>query len=53
MMPADDVIEIQERIFEVQIAEDVFQKLQQEANSLHQSVPKVVDQILRKELAIT
>ena len=53
MMPADDVIEIQERIFEVQVAEDVFQKLQQEANSLHQSVPKVVDQILRKELAIT
>jgi hypothetical protein len=53
MMPADDVIEIQERIFEVQVAEDVFQKLQQEAKSLHQSVPKVVDQILRKELAIT
>ena len=48
--PADDVIEIRERIFEVQVAEDVFQKLQQEATSLHQSVPKVVDQILRKEL---
>ena len=53
MRPADDVIEIRERIFEVQVAEDVFQKLQQEATSLHQSVPKVVDQILRKELAIT
>jgi hypothetical protein len=48
--PADDVIEIRERIFEVQVAEDVFQKLQQEATSLHQSVPKVVDQILRKQL---
>ena len=53
MKPSDDVIEIRERIFEVQVAEDVFQKLQQEATSLHQSVPKVVDQILRKELAIT
>ena len=53
MKPSDDVIEIRERIFEVQVAEDVFQKLQQEASSLHQSVPKVVDQILRKELAIT
>jgi hypothetical protein len=47
----DDSIEISERVFEVQIAEDVFEKLRQEAASLHQSVPKVVDQILRKELA--
>ena len=53
MKPSDDVIEIRERIFEVQVAEDVFQKHQQEATSLHQSVPKVVDEILRKELAIT
>jgi hypothetical protein len=35
----------------VQVAEDVFKKLQQEATSLHQSVPTVVDKILRKELA--
>jgi len=48
--PAEDVIEIRERIFEVQVAEDVFKKLLREATSLHQSVPKVVDQILRKEL---
>ena len=48
---ADDVIEIKVRVFEVSVAEDVFKKLQQEAASLHQSVPKVVDQILRKELA--
>jgi hypothetical protein len=48
--PTEDVIKIRERIFEVQIAEDVFQKLQQEATSLHQAVPKVVDQILRKQL---
>ncbi len=50
--PVDDVIEIRKRVFEVQVAEDVFQKLQQEATSLHQSVPKVVDQILRKELTL-
>lgn len=48
--PAEDVIEIRERIFEVQIAEDVFHKLQREASALQQSVPKVVDQILRKQL---
>ncbi len=46
----DDTIEISERVFEVQVAEDVFKKLQQEAASLHQRVPKIVDKILRKEL---
>ncbi len=50
--PVDDTIEIRKRVFEVQVAEDVFQKLQQEATALHQSVPKVVDQILRKELTL-
>ena len=49
--PSDDTIEISDRVFEVQVAEDVFKKLQQEATSLHQSVPTVVDKILRKELA--
>ncbi|HSK73676.1 MAG TPA: CopG family antitoxin [Pyrinomonadaceae bacterium] len=48
--PADDIIEIKNRIFEVRIAEDMFQKLQKEAESSHQSVPKVVDRILRKQL---
>jgi len=48
--PTDDTIEISERVFEVQVAEDVFKKLQQEAASHHQSVPAVVDKILRKEL---
>jgi hypothetical protein len=47
----DDTIDISERVFEVQIAEDVFKKLQKQAASLHQPVPKVVDEILRKELA--
>ena len=49
--PTDDTIKISERVFEVQVAEDVFKKLQQEAASLHQPVPKIVDKILRKELA--
>ena len=48
--PVEDVIEIRDRVFEVQVAEDVFQKLLKEASSLRQSVPKVVDQILRKQL---
>ena len=52
LLPVDDVIEIKKRVFEVQVAEDVFRKLYQEAESSHQSVPKVVDQILRKELTL-
>ncbi|HEY0346511.1 MAG TPA: hypothetical protein VGC60_00025 [Pyrinomonadaceae bacterium] len=47
----DDTIDISERVFEVQVAEDVFKKLQAQAASLHQPVPKVVDEILRKELS--
>jgi Protein of unknown function (DUF3680). len=47
---SDDKIEINERVFEVQVAEDVFKKLQQQAASLHQPLPKIVDEILRKEL---
>lgn len=46
----DDSIHISERIFEVQIAEDVFKKLQQQAASLHQPLPKIADEILRREL---
>jgi hypothetical protein len=46
-----DTIEINERVFEVQVAEDVFKKLQRQATSLQQSVPTIVDKILRKELA--
>ncbi len=48
----DDVIEIKSRVFEVRVAEDVFRKLRQEAETSHQSVPKVVDQILRKQLTL-
>lgn len=49
--PTDDTIEISERVFEVQVAEDVFKKLQEHAASAHQPVPKIVDEILRRELA--
>lgn len=47
---SDDTAEIKNRVFEVQISEDVFQKLRQKAETSHQSVPKIVDRILRKEL---
>jgi hypothetical protein len=52
LLPADDVIKIEKRVFEVQIAEDIFRKLREEAKSSHKSLPKVVDQILRKELTL-
>ncbi len=51
--PVEDVIEITERVFEVPVAEDIFWQLQREAQSLHESVPVVVDQILRKSLSVT
>jgi hypothetical protein len=49
--PTDDTIDINTRVFEVRVAEDVFKKLQEHAASAHQPVPKILDQILRKELA--
>ena len=51
--PVSDVIDIRQRVFEVPVEEDVFQRLQQEAQTLQQPVPHVVDQILRKTLAMT
>ena len=50
--PVEDKIEIRNRVFEVRVAEGVFQKLRQKAESSHESVPKVVDQILRKQLTL-
>jgi hypothetical protein len=49
LIASEDKIDISERVFEVQVAEDVM-KLQQHAASLHQPLPKIVDEILRKEL---
>ncbi len=48
--PADLVFDLNKRVFEVRVAEDMFEKLQKEAKAAHKSVPKVVDQILRKQL---
>ena len=52
LQASDDKIKINKRVFEVQIAEDVFRKLRQEAKTSHESLPKVIDQILRKELTL-
>ncbi len=51
--PTSDVIKIKKRVFEVQVEEDVFQRLQQEASSKHKTIPKLVDQILRETLPVT
>ena len=48
--PCNDTIELEQRVFEVRVAEDMFDRLQKEAKAAHKSVPKVVDQILRKQL---
>ncbi len=50
--PGEDEIKIQQRLFEVPVEEDVFQRLTQEAQSSHESIPKVVDHILRERLAM-
>ena len=50
--PADVVFEIKKRVFEVRVAEDVFDKLQIEAKLSNQSVLSTVDRILRKELSL-
>ncbi len=50
--PVDDVIDLKQRVFDVQVKEDVFQRLQEEAKTLHQPVPKVLDRILRKTLTM-
>ncbi|MGI8543676.1 MAG: CopG family antitoxin [Aridibacter sp.] len=51
--PSEDKIEIKKRIFEIQIGEDVFQKLQQEAITSDKSIPEIANRILRKNLALT
>ena len=48
--PVNMTFDLTERVFEVRVAEDVFHKLQHEAESSHQPMQKVIDRILRKEL---
>jgi hypothetical protein len=50
LTPVEDVFEIETRLFEVTIKEDIFQRLLQEAQAAHKPVPLLVDQILRKSL---
>lgn len=50
--PADEEFDIGKRIFEVQVSEEVFNRLRRRAESARQSVPTTVDQILRKELSL-
>lgn len=51
--PVKDKIKLEKRVFEVQVSEDVFNRLRHKARTSHKSLPKMVDQILRKELTIT
>jgi predicted HicB family RNase H-like nuclease len=50
--PADVKFEVSKRVFEVRVAEDVFQKLRHEAEVSQQSLPTTVDRLLRKELSL-
>lgn len=49
---ADDEFALDTRVFEVRVSEEVFKELQKQAESSHQSLPKTVDTILRKELSL-
>ena len=50
--PAEEEFDLTNRIYEVQVSEEVFNGLRKKAESTHQSVPKTADQILRKELSL-
>ncbi len=50
---SEDTIKIKKRVFEIQIEEEVFNKLQQEATNSAKSVPEIANRILRKNLALT
>ncbi len=49
--PSDHTIKIEKRTYEVQVSEDVFMRLQHEAELSHRPMRKVLDGILRKELS--
>lgn len=51
-VPVNVEFRVQKRTYEVQVSEDVFEKLQRKAVSSHQPMRKVIDRILRKELTI-
>ncbi len=49
--PVEMTFEITKRVYEVRVEEDMFEKLQHQAESSHQPMRKVLDGILRKELS--
>lgn len=51
-LPVNETIEISERVYEIQVSEEVYEKLRSAAESSHQPVRKIVDRILKKELTI-
>lgn len=51
--PGEDEIRIQQRVFEVPVEGDVFARLQHQAQLSHESVPDIIDHILRERLAMT
>ena len=50
--PADLKFDLKERIYEVRVAEDVYEELRKEAETSHKPVPTILDQILRKEFPL-
>jgi hypothetical protein len=51
--PVADIIKLKKRVCEVAVEADVFQRLQQEAIAKRKTIPKLVDQLLRKTLPVT
>lgn len=51
--PSNDRIKLEKRSFEISVSEEVFNGLRMRARTAHKSLPKVVDQILRKELTVS
>jgi len=48
--PSEDELNIQDRVFEVPINLEMYQKLKQQADELNQSIPQALDQILHQSL---
>ncbi len=51
--PSKDRIKLKDRRFEISVSEEVFNRLRLRARTAHKSLPKVAEQILRKELIVS
>lgn len=49
--PANDTIQIHDRVYEIQVSPDIYALLTRQAQQMRESVPQVVDRMLRKSLA--